>query len=337
MSKKPRTTKAMRPAGHAESAPAVRLSDPAEMVSMIPYVLGFTPTESIVLIALHGVRRRFGPCLRMDLVEDSADCQVQSRQVLQVVDRHGFKQVVLVAFSARPALADPVVHLIRQGLDDRSVRVAEALRADGRRWWSYTCCDPTCCSPRGNEYDVDISRVAAEAVLHGLTRAPDRDSLRALFTPAADGERLARSCSPGATVAGSVAEHVDAALAAAPEMPDELAAVLLATVQDVGGRDAAWGLMRRDNADAHFELWRHVMRRAPDELMAPVGSLAAFGAWLSGHGVLASHALDRVAEVDASYSMARLLRTLLDLSINPDVWGAVEGSTGTAAEPGAGA
>ncbi|MGI8433210.1 MAG: DUF4192 domain-containing protein [Nocardioidaceae bacterium] len=337
MSKNPRTTKPTRSANRRTSAASVvRLSDPAELVSMIPYVLGFTPTECIVVIALHGVRRRFGPCLRMDLVDDSADCEAQSRQVLQVVDRHAFEQVVLVAFSARPALADSVICLVRRGLDERSVTVAEALRADGRRWWSYTCCEPTCCSPLGHEYDVETSRAAAEAVLHGLTRAPDRDSLRTQFTPAADGERIALASLVGIS-GGSVVKHVNAAIESAPEVPTEQTVVLLAAVQDLAARDAAWALMRRDNADDHFQLWRHVMRLAPDELLPPAGSLAAFGAWLGGHGVLASHALDRVAEVDASYSMARLLRTLLDLSINPDVWEAVEGSTGTAAESGAGA
>ena len=46
------------------------------------------------------------------------------------------------------------------------------------------------------------------------------------------------------------------------------------------------------------------MQLAPDDLVAPIGSLTAFAAWLTGRGVLASHAVERVLELSPGYSMA---------------------------------
>lgn len=100
---------------------------------------------------------------------------------------------------------------------------------------------------------------------------------------------------------------------------DEASALVLA-VQDVGIRDRAWSAMTRANAPDHLALWRHVMQCSPEPLMAPVGALAAFAAWLSGRGVLASHAAERVLVVHPDYSMARLVLGLCERSVNPSVW-----------------
>jgi Domain of unknown function (DUF4192) len=100
----------------------------------------------------------------------------------------------------------------------------------------------------------------------------------------------------------------------------EEVAALAAAVQHLRLRDEAWAMMSRTTADAHFELWRRVMQSVPDALLSPVGSLAAFAAWLSGHGVLASHAAERVLSVDPEYSMALLVVDALDACVHPDRW-----------------
>jgi hypothetical protein len=256
----------------------------------------------------------------------------QTRYLVSVIDSHGFDPVILVAFTGDAGAADAVMVPLRRALASRRVTVTEALRADGARWWSYTCHDPACCSPEGVGYDPDSSRVAVEAVLSGLQRAANRESLRAQFDPvgvaaqrevAAECSRLRRLFSAGAQAPLVVAD-VDRLVVQHLPAPDAMSvldtAVLLLAVQEVPLRDAAWALMSRSNAAEHFALWRRVMQTAPDHLMAPAGALTGFAAWLDGHGVRAWHALDRLQAVAPEYSMGLLLKQILEETVNPEVW-----------------
>ena len=304
------------------------LHGPGDVVAMIPYLMGFTPSDSLVMVALEGPRRRFGPCLRLDLADSSEGAEAQAQYLVGVAVQHRFDPVIMVAFSVDADRAATVIQALRQALANRHIRVMEALRADGERWWSYTCDDGSCCSPEGSAYDVDSSRVAAEAVLAGLPKAPDRESLRAEFTPAnldvrnevaLECERQRLEGTPPPSVE-QLDELLTRHLEAPGEMPVEDTVTLLLTIQQVARRDAAWTLMTRENADGHFQLWRHVMRNAPDVLMAPAGALTAFAAWLDGRGAHAWLALERVEQVQPGYSMCRLLRQILDEAVDPEVW-----------------
>jgi hypothetical protein len=299
---------------------------------MVPYVLGFTPVDSMVMVALVGQRKRFGACLRLDLPYSAADGSAVARYLVGVAAAHRFGTVLLVAFTADERRAVQVVQPLRRGLAVGRIKVADALRADGQRWWSYTCHDPTCCSTDGTPYDPDSTRVAAEAVVAGLTRAPDRDSLRTRLEPLSEQARLEvlRECAERAAAvkAGDAtfpsSGEVDALLrrhmAAPSDMPATDAASLLLAMQDLRLRDSAWAALSRTDADRQLELWLDVMRTAPDELVAPVGALAGFAAWLAGQGALAWHAVDRVESVSPGYPMGVLLRSILDTAVSPDVW-----------------
>ncbi len=308
------------------------LKEPADVVAMVPYLIGFTPVESLVVLALQGPRRRLGPCMRVDLADDRDGAEVQGRYLGDLIAAHGFSPVILVAYSVDAARADAVVQPLRRGLARRRVQVIEALRADGRRWWSYDCDDAECCSPRGSAYDAESSRVAAEAVLAGLHKAPDRDSLRVQFEPISRDAQVAvaeecdrlRSADLAVTRVPRDVPELDRLVAlhrARPtEMPVTDAAALLLAVQRTALRDAAWALMNRANAAEYFGLWRWVMQTAPDDLMAPAGALTGFAAWLDGQGASASHVVDRVELVSPGYSMCTLLRDILEATVNPDVW-----------------
>ena len=306
--------------------------DSGELLAMIPYVLGFTPEDSLVVAALLGPRKRLGPCLRADLPTTADEAVTQARYLLSVIGSHGFDPVILVAFTADPEAAEAVMVPLGAGLARRHVTVIEALRADGARWWSYTCSEAACCRPEGVAYDPDSSRIAAEAVLSGLQRAPTRESLRAQFDPvgvsaqravAMECSRLRRGSSTGGQARLVVAD-VDRLVVQHLPAPDAMSvpdtALLLLAVQEVALRDAAWALMSRSNAAEHFALWRRLMRTAPDHLMAPAGALTGFAAWLDGHGVLAWHALDRLQAVAPDYSMGLLLKQILEENVNPEVW-----------------
>ena len=318
-----------------------RLADPGDVVVMIPYLLGFDPLDSLVLVALEGSRRRVGPCCRVDLVDgdNSADVRQQVAFLLALVARHGFGPLLLVAYTDDARRADAVLRPLLAGLAESDVEVLDAVRADGRRWWSLTCTSWSCCGPAGTPYDPTSARVAAEAVVAGLSRASDRDALRALFEPVPACVSLLATALPSARRrVGRVGVDVPALvgrllpLFGAPgcddvtglSMPDlDAAATLLLAVQSLRARDQAWALMRHGDAGGHFALWRALMQAAPDSLMAPAGSLTAFAAWLSGRGVLATHAAERVRRISPDYRVAALVLKLCEGGVNPSTWEAL--------------
>lgn len=165
-----------------DTRPTTVVKDPSDVIAIIPYLLGFDPVDSVVVISLEGPRKRFGPCFRLDLAPlDEAAQQVTD--VVGLVGRLGCDTVLMVVFSDDAYRAGLLVEAACTRLVDGGVTVQEALRADGSRWWSYTCNSPQCCSPDGTPYDASTSRVAAEAVVAGMQRVPSRDSLRSQFEP----------------------------------------------------------------------------------------------------------------------------------------------------------
>lgn len=324
MSRKSQILRAARKDLNPETRPVTKLSGPGDAIAIIPYLLGFTPTESMVVIALEGPRKRFGPCFRMDLVSNPEEVSGQGAYVRDLVRHHGFGWVLIFAFSEQREPAEAALRASHGLLLAAGVGVLDAIRADGARWWSTTCSDPLCCHPAGTPYDIDTSRVAAEAVLAGLQRAPDRESLRAQFAPL--GPERRRAVADAATALQPGADPVplvNAAFDTPESLTADQVAELAVAVQQIGSRDAAWSMMTRATAARHLGVWRVVMQSVPDELLPPVGSLAAFAAWLSGNGVLASHAAERVLEIDDHYSMARLVTEALQASLNPNTWDAL--------------
>jgi hypothetical protein len=329
MSRKSRTLKKSRRRTTPTPPNVSRLKGPGDVAVMIPYLLGFRPVDSLVVAALQGPRKRFGPVLRVDLVEDPASVDEVTEMVLDVLTANRVSLVVLAAYSAASALADPLVSRVLSALAEHGIAVEDAFRADDERWWSYTCDNPQCCSPDGVPYASGTSRVAAEAVVAGLAVEADRNALRSQLAPG-DGQRRDRVATAVDRLRtdvlgpnGSLDEleaALEVALATSDDLTDDEVAWLALAVQPTEGLEVAAALLDRASAAQHYRIWRQVTTAVSDDLLPPVGFLAGLAAWLDGHGVLASHAADRVFEVDPEHRMTRLLVTLLNRGVNPQVW-----------------
>ncbi|HEY7044731.1 MAG TPA: DUF4192 domain-containing protein [Nocardioidaceae bacterium] len=305
--------------------PVTKVRNPADVVAIVPYLLGFQPTDSIVVVSLQGSRNRLGPCARLDLVDELGDVPHEVDYLAGIVEQHRFRRVVLVAYSERVDLVEVLMHELIGRLSADGVTVVEAVRADGTRWWSYVCDDHTCCPSDGTAYDPSTSRVAVEAVAAGLSRASSRDALRSVFDPRPDLQArlvgaLSRSPECDVLAVDEAVGRVRSLLGHRDHLSMQDRADLVRAVQDLAVREAVWSMMTRADAEDHFALWLDVLQATPDDLMAPVGGLAAFAAWLTGRGVLASHGAERVLAVHPGYSMAVLLLELCAASVNPAVW-----------------
>ncbi|WP_435055477.1 DUF4192 domain-containing protein [Micromonospora aurantiaca (nom. illeg.)] len=172
------------------STEPARLSvrSPADMVAAVPYLLGFHPADSVVVVAVRGRRVVFAA--RGDLPAPGADPGPAARHLAQVVARQDADAATVVGYGPA-ARVTGVVDAIGDALTAAGLVVLDALRVTEGRWFSYLCVEPSCCPPEGTPYDPAASQVSAAAVFAGQVALPDRAALAAQVSPLDGPVRLA--------------------------------------------------------------------------------------------------------------------------------------------------
>jgi hypothetical protein len=321
----------------------VTAATPDALLALVPHLLGFYPSRSLVVLGLGGKRYQVRVTFRYDL-PDPPDCEQAAdiaEHAVSVLQRQRLPIAALIGYGPVHVVG-PVVAAAMDSLLDGGVELLEVLRAEGGRYWSVLCTDPACCPEDGRPFDPGSHPVAAAMTHAGLPALPDRSALaRTLLPPAGRTEAIRRStrlaedrlCELGAKYlaegGGDPQEQTVKAGRAAVQRAikqyraeesltsgDELAwlAVLLA---DLRVRDDAWARMNPRYREAHLRLWTDVLRAAATEYVPAPASLLAFTAWQSGNGALACVAVDRALAARPGYSMALLIGEALDAGLPP--------------------
>ncbi|WP_213004560.1 DUF4192 domain-containing protein [Paractinoplanes toevensis] len=301
---------------------------PAEAVAFTPYVLGFHPSDSLVVLGLSGKVVVVG--VRYDLPPPAAAFD----EVAQVIAHQGAPEVMVLGYG-KPRLVTPAVLGLVGALAPVGVRVREALRVTDGRWWSYSCSDETCCPAEGTPCRSDL---AAEAVYRGMVALPDRKALVARVASATGAIRRDMAAATerarsrftdltGADVeagrggqlirkAGRQAIREAERVARGGGMPshDGIAWLGVLLVRPVV---LDYALARSGPDDWRLRLWGEVVRLVEPEYAPGPACLLAFAAWRSGDGALARVAVDRALKQEPTHRMAAVLDRLLGLGIGP--------------------
>ena len=296
---------------------ALRICRPVDLLAAVPYLLGFHPAQSVVVVGISARQLTFAA--RADLPPAGQPPGELADYLCDVVLRQDVHAAMLVGYGPADRV-EPVLLAIRQALP---FPVYEVLRATDGRFWSYSCADPSCCSPEGTPFDVTASEVAAAAAYSGAVALPDRAALAAQVAPidgpARDAMRRATECAhrrlSGLTV-GQAGRAGAEALSAAVEryraggvLTDDEVASLTVLLRQLPVRDRAWDLITEP--ELHVALWTDIARRAEPDLVAPPASLLAFAAWRAGDGALSAVAVERALVAEPTYSMALLVGDML--------------------------
>ncbi|MEV6374232.1 DUF4192 domain-containing protein [Micromonospora musae] len=316
--------------------PRLAVRSPADLIAAVPYLLGFHPAESVVVVAMRGRRVVFAA--RADLPDPAEDPGAPLRHLAHVVGRQRANAATVVGYGPAHRVT-PAVDATRDALAEAGLVLLDALRVTDGRWWSYLCDEAGCCPPEGRRYDPGASEITASAVYAGQVALPDRDALVAQVAPV-DGaareamrrataeaeQRLARLLGEASADdplgGGPVRAAGEAAVREAlrrqrrgERLGDDEVAWLSLLLTRVSVRDHAWE--RTDGRDRDIRLWTDVLRRAEPELIAAPASLLAFAAWRAGQGALAAVALERALAEHPDYSLALLLDDLLRRGVPP--------------------
>lgn len=317
----------------ADRPGVLRIRTAGDLAALIPYLIGFHPDDSLVLVGFGCAAGTLGA--RVDLPPPGSAGRVRdvAAHVADLLVRDDADCAALVGYGPG-ARVTPALEAARAVFAERRVRVVDALRVHDGRYWSYVCDDPRCCPPEGTAYDATASEVAATATLAGCVALASRAELERSIAPVTGPERAAMRRATAAAERRFVARMPrcdrDAGRAEALTVAEDIAFTRAVIERARGGdaaalseQDVAWlGLLLtripvRDEAwmgvddahlDAHIALWRAVVRRVQPPYVPAPACLLAVAAWLAGQGALANIAVDRALAADGAYSMAVLLR-----------------------------
>lgn len=333
------------------------LSTPGDIAAVVPYLLGFHPEHSLVLL---GLRQRIIACgLRIDLPAAPADDTFR-QQLTTATARltgHDITTCVLVAYGAadqvRDAMADAVAILELNGVD-----IAGMLRVEATTVWPLTLTGHPIGD--GTTFDPTTTEAVFAATVAGRAALPDRDTLIAQLAPSTGAER----------------DSVIAATAEARRFVDDITRIppLLDDVVVIGGdhgdddgeditgairavallhvgndllrdmircyRDGRTASDREvallsvllnepamlDDAVRHLQpdpsqtaMWIDIVRRADAALVTAPANVLALAALVAGDGVLAGCAVTRAINTDPGNRLARLIAELVQLGVEPDM------------------
>ncbi len=333
----------------ASGAPAprqrVRVDSPAALLAVVPALLTFQPARSVVVIGTGKPRAQVRVTLRYDLPDpsDAEQATALVSHVLSVLAAQRITSAVAVGYGP-DELVSPVAVALLANAPAAGVTVTEFLRAEHQRYWSYTCDNPSCCSPQGTPFDVAGHPAARAMAMRGTQVLASRADLAATVAPA-DGElaaamhaattaverqfaasaRLAKAGQPVSVGRMAAAIGVPAVreailrYRAGEAIGPEYAALLTVALRQGRVRDDAWAHMIPAHRSAHQRLWTDLTRLASPGYVAAPAALLAFVAWQQGNGALANVALDRALTDNPRYSMAMLLRQAIDAGAPPSL------------------
>lgn len=169
----------------------ITLRGPAELADALPYLMGFHPNDSVVMVALHGGRGRFGGRLRLGIPQSAQEWPSVAEQLAECLikgsERRGDRPDAIVIFLCQdPAGTEtgnqimerlrPFAQRLRTACGALDVPVLEALCISGDRYWSYCCPDARCCPVDGTPLAVPGTSVMAAAATYAGIQV--RGSLR---------------------------------------------------------------------------------------------------------------------------------------------------------------
>jgi hypothetical protein len=315
-----------------------RISGPDELLQAVPYLLGFQPQDSLVLIGLDA--GRLVVTSRLDLRDA---CVGGVPHAVAAMVRGGSTAFVAAVFAGRGlvdiATGSPWSELAAQvatAVHGAGAELLDVLLVNGDRWWSLTCENTECCPASGRQLPESPSPFAAAATVDGVVVLPDRAALAALLEPLPPAQRqrlrpmvaAAEHAALRRALAGEQPRwerSVKRALFRAARdsddtgwagIPDERVAEFGAAVRLARLRDAVWLAVDGGRLDGRT-LWRELGRRLPSPYDAAPLFLYGWASWRAGNGAAAGIAGDLAIAGDPGYTAADLLRAAVANGVSP--------------------
>lgn len=312
----------------------IRLRDLSELVAGIPYIIGFPPTNSLVLFAFHRCPELvLSTTLRVDLPKPE-HASLVAAEVATAVARNEVETAIAVVVGDAGAEHGKLIDMLRKALAEKEIMLTHAFWvpkvAHGEQWQCYD--DPLCSD---TVPDPQTSALAAATAVAGDTAYPSREAIVAHL--AADPEEvLARRKALLTAYRPSPAQPyteddvcadlellgyaLDMAMNSydPPTLTDHQLVRLALAMSETAVKDECMATVFSEDAMFAERLWTALVRALPTPERAEPAFLLAMSAYLRGAGVLAALALKIVMESNPLHGTAVLLDYALQRGVPPN-------------------
>ena len=309
----------------------IHLSSPLDLITSLPYMLGFHPKRSVVLVNLHGAR--LGLAQRIDIPPPEHALEVMQAMVGPMLkDRP--TSVVLLGYEDLEDEAAPLLDALTTAIDwHDDITLADTLVIRNGRWYSRVCKNPTCCPTEGTPL-VDSAAVASEFVALGHNPAAQREDVAARVEAKFGAVSLPTIVEPDTAASLAAWAKVLTTGQLSRQETEDAALALL----NIDFRDAmvahtcpgtlSWDLVD-DEVEAVFATLPEIVRNGAinrlvdlcsalaDDSATPALTILANYTWFIGDGGMTRMALERALRCDPKYRLAQLLERMVELAIRP--------------------
>jgi len=309
------------------------------MVTAVARLLGYQPTNSVVVVSLKGARRRFGLTVRYDLSVADQDPVGLVDQLAARVRLDGAREVFVIVYAdfAPPSGQELPYRDLADLLEAKwRFPMRDMVYTAAGRWWSYLCDDPACCPAEGTEIDQEssvIAQLAAERAFAGQAMLTDRAAVVDSVAADDDAGVADRADAIESAIIAGIRVALDTRRKRVRELIDQLVERFADPRGSVGDDETVelaglmWHVVVRDEVlvqgadkarrETLLRIFRQVVRRVPPPYDAPVCTMLSWFAYADGDGTLANIALDRALSSDPEYSLANLLADGLFRQVPP--------------------
>jgi Domain of unknown function (DUF4192) len=307
----------------------VKLHDTGDLIAAIPHLLGFKPTNSLVICAHSGTRQgKVALCLRADIPPPEHHQSLADQLKLPVLrsNASGITAFVVSEGSADPPQPLPhsdLIDIVHQVFASVGVLVYHSLwvpeiRKDAA-WWCYGGWD---CG--GQVPDPMSSQLAAVSAASGVVTFESRAQMRASLEPVdlrplpLLAQRIAATHVPESRAWQLLADVMAELREGTVTLDEDRIVDLAAALAHPRARDSCLTPEITAMGKRVEDFWIELTRALPAPARAESAFLLAVTAFLRGDGSLAGIALEAAMDANPGHTAARLLRDSMDLGLPPE-------------------
>jgi hypothetical protein len=317
--------------------PAPVLRSPHHLLAAIPFLLGFRPDASVVVVWIHS--GAIALTQRVDWPSQIAGSELDSwsESVVHAARHVNAQGAVLLGYPSRQAQAEsaanaqPLLALCRS-MAAHHCEVLDAMVVTEDGWQPI---DPESGDHAGEVLPFDLqvtAEVSDDFMFSGWSFAESREEVCAEFSGAQQSpaitidelEQLAVSAQAldGAALEQWRDEVIQRLLQGLEAgMLADFGSDLAIGLQDIRVRDSVlWHLAHDLDPATGLLALRALVRNLPAGYRAPAATVASICAWLVGDGVRASAALELAIHDAPDYGLAMLVSTALMNGLPPRTW-----------------
>jgi hypothetical protein len=312
----------------------IRLRDLSELVAGIPYVIGFPPTDSLVLFTFRRCPDlSLSTTIRVDLPKPE-HVELVATEVAAAVSRNDGVAAIAVVIAEDGPEHRQLINTLRMELDDKNVLLAHASWVDkiahGELWQCYD--NPLCTDAVP---DPQSSALAAATAVAGDTTYANREAMAETLAPDAEEALARREKLLDAYRLFPTQPYTEADLDAdldilryaldqaansyeLPTLSDHQLVRLARALSQPAVKDECIAITLSDESEAAERLWTLLVRALPAPERAEPAFLLAMSAYLRGAGVMAALALQIVMRSNPLHQTAVLVDYALRMGFPPD-------------------